>query len=386
MTLKSLFKLDAKGKIRTWSIKVESINGKIFLETSNGLQDGKKIIHRREVERAKSKDTIKEQAEAEALSKWTKKKDKELYTETVPTMTKEEVMKKEKKLRPMLAQSYKSDKKYPFMEKGRVIGQAKLDGTRALLYYKDGKVIMESRNGVVFFAPVVEHITSVFDTIYKKMKCDNIVFDGEIYIHNNMSFQKTQGLLRLKKGPIPEEKMKEIKTLKYYIFDLINMKDYSMSYEDRYKLLESFKPVFKGTPIVVEPLIPIKSKKDIQIVHNKLVKEDYEGLMLKNMDASYELDKRSKHLLKVKMFKDDEFRIVGFDKEDRDGKPLVVWTCVTKKGDEFNVRPKGTEEERHELYKNAKDCIGHLLTVKYFELTDEGKPRFPIGLGIRYDK
>ena len=29
---------------------------------------------------------------------------------------------------------------YDFMEQGRVVGQAKLDGTRALLYYKNGKV------------------------------------------------------------------------------------------------------------------------------------------------------------------------------------------------------------------------------------------------------
>ena len=301
-------------------------------------------------------------------------------------MSKTDNAKKDKKLRPMLAQSYDPDKKYEFMKKGRVIGQAKLDGNRALLYYKKGQVHMESRNGIIYFAPVVEHITSAFEKIYKDMGCVDLVFDGEMYIHNTMSFQKTHGLLRLRKGPIPEEKMKEIRTLKYYIFDLINLKDLDMSYEDRYKLLETFKPLFKGTSVVIEPLIHIKNKKDIQIVHNKLVKEGYEGLMLKNMDAPYELDKRSKHILKVKMFKDDEFKIVGFTKEDRDGKPLVVWTCVTKKGDEFNVRPKGTEAERHELYKNAKDYIGQWLTVKYFELTDDGIPRFPVGLGIRYDK
>ena len=180
--------------------------------------------------------------------------------------------------------------------------------------------------------------------------------------------------------------MKEIKTLKYYIFDLINLKDLNMSYINRFKLLETFKSLFKGTPIVIEPLISINKKKDIVTVHNRLVKDGYEGLMLKNMDAPYELDKRSKYLLKVKMFKDDEFKIIGFSKEDRDGKPLVIWKCVTSTGHEFNVRPKGTEEERHELYKNAKEYIGHLLTVKYFELTDDGIPRFPVGLGIRYDK
>ena len=55
MIFKPLFKLDAKGKVREWSIKVSHEKDKFYIETSNGLQEGKKIIHRREVERAKSK-------------------------------------------------------------------------------------------------------------------------------------------------------------------------------------------------------------------------------------------------------------------------------------------------------------------------------------------
>jgi hypothetical protein len=40
-------------------------------------------------------------------------------------------------------------------------------------------------------------------------------------------------------------------------------------------------------------------------------------------------------------------------------------------------RPKGTREERKELYKRGSQFIGRKLQVKYFELTEAGIPRFP---------
>jgi DNA ligase-1 len=63
-----------------------------------------------------------------------------------------------------------------------------------------------------------------------------------------------------------------------------------------------------------------------------------------------------------------------------------VWICETEKGDDFKVVPQGTMEERQEAYQNAAVYIGDMLKVKYFELTDDGIPRFPVGLGIRLSK
>jgi hypothetical protein len=40
-------------------------------------------------------------------------------------------------------------------------------------------------------------------------------------------------------------------------------------------------------------------------------------------------------------------------------------------------------EERKEMYQEAEEGIGSLLKVKYFELTDDYIPRFPVGIGIR---
>jgi hypothetical protein len=34
-------------------------------------------------------------------------------------------------------------------------------------------------------------------------------------------------------------------------------------------------------------------------------------------------------------------------------------------------------------FDNAEDFMGKLLTVRYFELTNDGVPRFPVGITIR---
>jgi hypothetical protein len=40
-------------------------------------------------------------------------------------------------------------------------------------------------------------------------------------------------------------------------------------------------------------------------------------------------------------------------------------------------------EERKATYDTAGEHIGELLKVKFFELTDDDIPRFPVGIGIR---
>jgi hypothetical protein len=56
---------------------------------------------------------------------------------------------------------------------------------------------------------------------------------------------------------------------------------------------------------------------------------------------------------------------------------------MTEDGQSFKVVPQGTMEERQETYKNADKHIGDWLKVKFFELTDDNIPRFPVGLGVR---
>jgi ATP-dependent DNA ligase len=136
---------------------------------------------------------------------------------------------------------------------------------------------------------------------------------------------------------------------------------------------------------------------DIPALHAKYVEEGYEGLMLRNKAGPYKVGFRSKDLQKYKEFQDDEFEVIGFSEGDGVEKGCVIWTCETKKGDSFSVRPRGTHEERRDLYKIAKSMVGKKLTVRFQELTEDGRssssssaaggtggvPRFPVGIAFR---
>jgi len=80
---------------------------------------------------------------------------------------------------------------------------------------------------------------------------------------------------------------------------------------------------------------------------------------------------------------DKEYKITGFTTGVGRFEGSVVWVCETEDGKLFRVVPQGTMEERQESYKNADKHIGEHLKVKFFELTDDNIPRFPVGLGIR---
>ena len=115
----------------------------------------------------------------------------------------------------------------------------------------------------------------------------------------------------------------------------------------------------------------------------KSLNEGYEGIMARNRDSKYLFGYRSKDLLKVKRFLDEEYEVVGFTHGTSIEKECLIFICQTKEGQYFNVRPVGTHEERKEMYKVGHTYIGKPLTVKYQELSNDGVPRFPVGLHIR---
>jgi ATP-dependent DNA ligase len=105
--------------------------------------------------------------------------------------------------------------------------------------------------------------------------------------------------------------------------------------------------------------------------------------MIRNPDMQYEIGKRSYSLLKLKDFIDAEYRIVDIIDGDGSDKNLAIFILETDDGQHFNCRPEGSQENRRELYKNRSKLIGLYVTVRYQELSRDGIPIFPVGVGIR---
>jgi DNA ligase-1 len=121
-----------------------------------------------------------------------------------------------------------------------------------------------------------------------------------------------------------------------------------------------------------------------ELIHNdehfqEWVKEaaDYgwEGVMLR-ADEPYK-GKRSKDLLKVKKFFDDEYEVVDVEmgpfRYVKDGaeceETMLSCVMINHKGYTVRVGSGFSIDQRQEFYQNPKNILGQIITVQYFEET-----------------
>ena len=382
-------------KIYEWGIKINEIKKDTHyqLETHHGQKEGKKVVHTSDITVGKVKRTVLEQATQEAKRKWINKKEKELYSIDLKEIEKDFLEpEKQKKtnmktftFRPMLAKTFdpklyekKSSRSYSIPFPAYV--QVKLDGLRCVSYLKDGNVIIESRTGKQFenFHKVKDQLKKIFNVLG-----ENVYLDGELYTES-IDFEVLSGLIRLTEEKVSKEQIQLIDSISYHIFDICFLDKVDMSYENRKLHLEQLLSL-KGISLIKDvPSIEINSVNQIDVLHDKFVKDGYEGIMIRASDGPYEINKRSKYLQKYKKFMEEEFKIIDFHEGKGDEKGLVIWDCITNKEEKpFSVRPRGTAEQRKELYDNGKKYIGKKLTVIFQEYHESGVPRFPVGKAIR---
>ena len=74
-------------------------------------------------------------------------------------------------------------------------------------------------------------------------------------------------------------------------------------------------------------------------------------VMVRNSEASYKLNNRSKDLLKYKEFLDTECIITEFHDGKGREKGAVVWECRMPDSDNvFSVRPQGSMDDRKKAF------------------------------------
>lgn len=105
-----------------------------------------------------------------------------------------------------------------------------------------------------------------------------------------------------------------------------------------------------------------------------------EGLMLRQAHSPYEYA-RSKKLLKVKTFFDEEAIVVGYKQgQGKNSNKMGHLVCETPDKRVFHIGSGFTDQQREHPPK-----LGSVVTYKYFELSAKLIPRFPIFLGVRHD-
>jgi len=135
--------------------------------------------------------------------------------------------------------------------------------------------------------------------------------------------------------------------------------------------------------IMLVPTERIDDKETLDEFYAKWLDEGFEGQMVRK-NSSYE-NKRSATLLKRKEFTDAEYKVLNIEEGggNRTGtaKHLVCYCPTTDKT--FNSNIKGNFEYLKEVLDNREYYIGQLATIKFFELTPDGIPRFPFAIAFR---
>jgi ATP-dependent DNA ligase len=303
-------------------------------------------------------------------------------------------------MRPMLAHTYTPNAKtssraykMPFP----CYVQPKLDGIRCISHIRhDGTVILESRKGTEFV--YLDHIRNAIKQLYDEWtdRPQKLHLDGELYT-DKLPFEAISGLVRQKKENRKsiEQDLVQMQKIHYHVYDVYDPENPDMSFQDRRQILEQILTQIVSKPLKEVAKFPITavyteqsvSQTDLKEKHDKYVAEGYEGIMLRDPIGPYESNKRSKFLQKYKEFMEEEFRIVGYHDGEGIDEGLVIWECALNAdpAKTFSVKPRGTHEYRRDLYDQAEQYIGQLLTVIFQEYSADGVPRFPVGKSIRTD-
>jgi DNA ligase-1 len=364
MKFETIYKATKGGKTQEWTIEV--VGNKY--RTISGQTDGKKIINEWTIVYGKNEGranetTDKEQCMKEAIAKRTKKLESGYFEDMKNIYT-------EQYFEPMLASKWEDSKDkitYP------IFSQPKLDGIRCIVT-KDG---MFSRNGKpIISAPhITESLSEVFETH------PNLILDGELYADKFANdFNKIVSLVK-KTKPTDADLKESKKNIQYWIYDIPSQ---NTTFGERCYILDELFDTelesFEKHCVLVET-DTCKTESEVMEFYEQYVDAGYEGQMLR-LDRQYE-NKRSKSLMKHKSFIDEEYTIVDVCEGEGNKTNMVGYMVFqTIDGKPFKSNVKATFEQSEEMFRNKKQLIGKQATIKYFNLTPDGIPRFPYVINI----
>lgn len=112
----------------------------------------------------------------------------------------------------------------------------------------------------------------------------------------------------------------------------------------------------------------------------------HEGVMINLLDAPYEF-RRTRNLLKVKAMQDCDLAITGVEEGSGRFKGTLGALVVAFKGNPVRVGSGMTDSFRREVWADPSRYIGRVVTVQYFEVTQDKSGveslRFPVFKDLR---
>jgi DNA ligase-1 len=254
-----------------------------------------------------------------------------------------------------------------------IIVQPKLDGNRCMIKVENGKAVMHTRKGDIMPVQLSHIIADVEGMMLNGLvNIDgNFILDGELF-SSEISFNTLNGLVKRLKATL--EEIEKRKFIKFHLYDVM--------LSDGYEIRNNFIQKFSSENIVIVPSIKIVATEDnIQKYLERFLANGHEGLMIRQLGQGYD-NKRSWQLLKVKVFEDSEFELIGFEEDVRGGF-VGAFVMRDENDNVWNAGASGQSvEERTEMWNNQSKYIGKMATVCFFGKSEYDIPRFPKFKGI----
>jgi hypothetical protein len=361
-----LYKIDKKGKIRTWYIGniVEWDDGTSSYVIIHGLKEGKKIRDIKNVEKGVRNQTSFKTAFENAKSDFKKMVKNNKYSISI-----EKAINLLDKPTPMLAYKWNAIKnKDP---NAIWIGQPKLDGTRMLAKLTKDGVVLTKRGG-----DKIKTLKRIENELLSLNCKDTIWIDGEVYKHGGIPQTDINSVIN--SDELDTEKKKDLeKKLEFHIYDMYNSKNKKMIYKDRYNFIRKLVGKKKMTYLKIIENITLKDVNEhtLKKITQKLINKGYEGLIIRNENGLYVFD-RSKDLYKYKIEEIDDAKIIKiYESKKNPGRFGLLIMVEDKKGRKFPLTANGTVEYRKKILKNKKMYIDKKIRFVFYGFTSDNIPK-----------
>ena len=370
-----IYNISQIGKDMIWLIYSDPNNERLIIV--HGYVDGKKQIEYVKITLNNSGRTFQEQALLEAKKRYNDKISSGYNPKFIDNSS--------SIIKFQLANNYVP----PNKGKTNVINfpvavQCKIDGIRAGVFIRDNELKKFSRTNKIFKNMWFDNQLKVLLSFLPP----NTVLDGEMY-STEVNFNEISSIVRTVKKYNPLE----VKII-FYIFDIIIP---NMILEERInKLNKAYENYINSgnecNGFIILPTYSAQNYEDLENIHSFYVSNGYEGIMIRNYSTtkkdpkfSYYKGGRNNNLLKYKHFIEEETTIINIESCYENTLELAMFVVKDIRGNIFKVRPSGSFEERIKALNDKNEYIGKMYTIKYFELTPDGVPRFPTGKGLRID-
>lgn len=313
-----------------------------------------------------------------------------------------------KKFKPMLAPNDKvnlDEIKYP------ILASYKLDGIRCL--FIKGEMVSRALKPIQN-----KQLRDKMKPLADYSREHDLILDGEIY-SPDMTFQEITRYVMTQDF----EDKKSIKKHGRVLTIPESLKFYCFDYVDEGMLMDCFfsarndliKRVTKDNLNLISPVnqIAVNSKEDVEAYFEEALKNNYEGLILKDPNGKYKCGRgtiREGLIYKVKPFVTFDAEILdviqgtevdpnaektinelgrSVTSKKKDDRILIEKASAVEveyEGKKLKVTLAMTDEEKEEVWANREQYVGKIIEYKGMLVGSKDVPRHPVMIRFRKDK